>query len=324
MLQYIIRRLLWAVVMLVLVIAVVFTIFFVLPGGTGRSEEGRASPVAVMMAGRNPRPALVRNIENRLGLDEPVYVQFGRYLKNAATFDFGYSYQTQQEVTQAVLHRLPATISLALGASVVWLIVGVTLGVVSALKRRTIFDRGSMILALIGVSLPTFWLGLMALFYFDSSIDVYQVGEYQGITENPVAWFGALWLPWIILAVVQAAFYTRMVRGNLLEVQGEDYIRTARAKGLRERSVIRHQLRSALTPVVTMYGLDLGILLGGAVITERIFNIPGIGALAVESITSSDLPMILGVTVVAAFAVIFMNLVVDVLYALVDPRVKYS
>lgn len=324
MLQYIIRRLLWAAVMLCLVVAVIFTIFFVLPGGTARREEGRLSPVAVMMAGRNPRPELVRHIEERLGLNEPVYVQFGRYIANAAQLDFGFSYHSNQPVRQAVMRRLPATISLAVGASVVWLVIGVSLGVVSALKRRTIWDRGSMLLALIGVSLPTFWLGLMAVFYFDSRLGVYAVGEYVPITENIGQWFASLWLPWLVLAVVSAAFYTRMIRGNLLEVQGEDYIRTARAKGLRERSVVRHALRSALTPVVTMYGLDLGILLGGAVITERIFNIPGIGAMAVNSIQNSDLPIVLGVTVVAAFFVILANLLVDIVYAGLDPRVRYS
>jgi peptide/nickel transport system permease protein len=324
MLQYIIRRLLWAVVMLVLVVAVVFTIFFVLPGGTGRHVEGRPSPVAVMMAGRNPRPALVRDIEHRLGLDQPIYVQFGKYIGNAAQLDFGYSYQTNQPVTEAVLHAVPATVSLAVGASIVWLVMGIATGIVSALKRRTIFDRASMLFALIGVSLPTFWLGIMAVFYFDSSLGVYQVGEYQGITHDFGAWISSMWLPWLVLAVVSAAFYTRMVRGNLLEVQGEDYIRTARAKGLKERSVVRHALRSALTPVVTMYGLDLGILLGGAIITERIFNIPGIGSLAVNSIQSSDLPIVLGTTIVAAFFVIIANLVVDIIYAGLDPRVRYS
>lgn len=324
MIQYVIRRLLWAFVMIVLVIALVFAIFFVMPGGAGRREDGRASPVAVMMAGRNPRPDLVADIEHRLGLDRPVHIQFGLYLGRALKGDLGYSYQSQQDVREVVLRRMPATMSLAFGASVVWLMIGIPLGVISALKRRSAMDRGSMLLALIGVSMPTFWLGLMAVFFFDSRLGVYTHGSYTPLTENPAMWFQSLWLPWCVLAVVSAAFYTRMVRGNVLEVQGEDYIRTARAKGLKERSVIRHALRSALTPVVTMYGLDVGILLGGAIITERIFAIPGIGLLAVEAITSSDLPTILGATVVASFFVIFMNLLVDVVYAVLDPRVRYS
>ena len=324
MLQYIMRRLLWAVVMLILVIAVVFAIFFVLPGGLGRREEGRASAVAVMMAGRNPRPDLVRNIEHRLGLDRPIYVQFGRYLKNALTGDFGYSYHSQQDVREAVTRRLPATAALAFGASVVWLVIGIPIGIISALRRRSILDRTTMFFALVGVSMPTFWLGLMAVFFFDSRLRIYDVGGYSTFGADPVQWLKTMWLPWCVLAVTFAAFYTRMVRGNLLEVQGEDYIRTARAKGLRGRSVVRHALRSALTPVVTLYGLDVGVLLGGAIITESIFNIPGIGLLAVGAIQGGDLPIILGTTLVAAFFVIGMNLIVDIAYAVLDPRVRYS
>ena len=325
MTQYVIRRLLWAVVMLVLVIATVFLIFFVLPGGTGRQTSGKcSSPVAIMMAGRNPRPELRCAIEERLGLNRPVYVQFARYLGNALRGDLGYSYHTQEPVTEAVLRRLPATVSLAVGASVIWLVLGVSIGIISALRRRSIWDRSSMVMALIFLSMPTFWLGLMSVFFFDSRLAVYQVGEYVPITEDPVAWFRALWLPWLVLAVTEMAIYTRMVRGNMLEVQSEDYIRTARAKGLKERAVIRHQLRSALTPVVTMYGLDLGILMGGAVITEHIFNIPGIGRFAVESIQNGNLPIILGTTVIASFFVIAANLIVDIVYAVLDPRVSYS
>lgn len=324
MFQYIVRRLLWSIVMIVLVIAVVFSIFFVLPGGAGKRGQGGYSPVAVGMAGRRPSPALLETITERFGLDEPVYVQFGRYLKNAVQGDLGYSYHTQEPVTEAVLRRIPATMSLAIGASIIWVIVGVTIGVISALKRRTIWDRSSMFFALVGVSMPTFWLGLMAVFYFDSSLDVYDTGEYSSLTQDPVLWFRSLWLPWLVLAFVFMAIYSRMVRGNMLEVQGEDYIRTARAKGLRGRSVIRHQLRSALTPVLTLYGLDLGILLGGAVITEHIFSIPGIGALSVEAIRASNLPIILGTTVVASFFVIAANFLVDIGYAFLDPRVKYS
>jgi peptide/nickel transport system permease protein len=324
LLQYVIRRILWAIVMLVLVTASVFVIFFVLPGGTGRSGPGGASPVAVLMAGRNPRPELVRSIETRLGLDQPVYVQFGRYLWNALQGDLGYSYHSNTSVTATVLHRIPATASLAMGASVVWLVLGVSIGTVSALKRGSAIDRGSMLFALAGVSLPDFWLGLLAVFFFDSKLRVYDVASYEPITQSFPAWIGSLWLPWIVLALTGAAFYTRMIRGNLLEVQGEDYIRTARAKGLRNHSVVRHEMRSAITPVVTMYGLDLGLLLGGAVITERIFNIPGIGLLAVEAIRASDFPVILGTTIIAAAFVVVANLAVDIAYAALDPRVRYS
>lgn len=325
MFQYIVRRLLWAFVMMLLVISTVFVIFFVLPGGSGRNVAGEcSSPIAVQMAGRNPRPALVCAITKRLGLDKPVYVQYGRYVGNLLQGDLGYSYHSNEPVRDAIFRRLPATVSLAVGASIIWLLAGVTIGVISALKRRSLMDRGAMLFALMGVSMPTFFLGLVLVFWLDGQLNVYSVASYEPITSDPIAWLKAMWLPWLVLAIVSMAVYARMVRGNLLEVMGEDYIRTARAKGLRERSVTRHALRSALTPVVTMYGLDLGILLGGAVITEQIFNIPGIGRLAVESIANQNLPVILGTTLVAGLFVIFANLIVDIAYAALDPRVRYS
>ena len=316
MLQYVIRRLLWSIVMLLLISMIVFTIFFLLAGG------GRET--AVRMSGKNPSPRNIENTMERLGLDQPVPVQFARWVGNAVQGDLGRDYHNGRDVTEEVFSHLPATASLAIGASIVWLAIGVPIGVLSALKRRSLLDRGAMLFALAGVSIPTFWLGLMAVFFFDFKLNWYSVGDYARLTEDPAAWFQALWLPWLVLAVTQAAFYVRMVRGNMLEVQGEDYIRTARAKGLPERSVTRHALRSALTPVVTMYGLDLGILMGGAIITEAIFNIPGIGTLTVNSINAGNFPVIMGTTLIAAFAVIMANLVVDILYAVLDPRVTYS
>jgi peptide/nickel transport system permease protein len=324
MLQYIIRRLLWSVVMIVLVLALVFAIFFVLPGGAGKESESGYPPIALKIAGKNLKPDRIEQVIDHYNLDDPIYVQFGHYLGNALRGDLGYSFFSAEDVTPAILRRLPATISLAVGASIIWLVAGVAVGVVSALKRRTLWDRTAMTFALIGLSLPTFWLGIVSIFFFDSKLGIYDTGTYVGLFENPVAWFKALWLPWVVLAFVSMAVYSRMVRGNILEVEQEDYIRTARAKGLKERSVIRHELRSALTPVVTMYGLDLGILLGGAVVTEYIFSIPGIGRLAVDSIFNQNLPMILGTTVFAAAFVIIANLVVDIVYAWLDPRVTYS
>jgi peptide/nickel transport system permease protein len=325
MFQYIVRRLLWAIVSLILVIGAVFVIFFIMPAiaarGTGVSGE---KIVAISFAGKNPRPSQVAAVTKRLGLDQPLYVQFGRYVGNAFQGDLGFSYQTQEPVTKAILSRLPATASLAVGASIVWLVMGVGIGVISALRSRSFWDRSSMFFALIFLSMPTFWLGLMAVFFFDSGLNVYETGEYVALTSNPIGWFKIMWLPWLVLALVSAAIYARMVRGNMLEVQSEDYIRTARAKGLPERSVTRHTLRSALTPVVTMYGLDLGVLLGGAIITERIFNIPGIGSYSVDAILSNNLPIILGTTVFAAAFVIVANLLVDIAYATLDPRVRYS
>lgn len=324
MTQYLIRRTLWSITMLIAVTALVFVIFFVLPGAAGNAGDSKYPPVAIRIAGKQPSPATIEAIIDRLGLDRPVHEQFFSYLGNAAQGDLGYSYQTEEPVTQAVLRRLPPTIGLALGASVLWLLLGCTIGVISALKRRTIWDRASMIGALAGVSMPVFWIGLIAVFFFDSRLQIYDTGSYVPFTQNPIQWLSVMWLPWVVLALTYAAIYSRMVRGNMLEVGTEDYIRTARAKGLTERSVIRHQLRSALTPVVTMYGLDLGLLLGGAIITERIFNIPGIGSYTVTAIAQQNLPVILGTTVIASFFIIFSNLIVDVFYAVLDPRVTYS
>jgi peptide/nickel transport system permease protein len=310
--------------MLLLVLALVFTIFFVLPGAAGNSSGSDYPPVARMIAGKNPTPAKIKAIVHKTGLDQPLYKQFGRYVWNAVHGDLGYSYQTQEPVTQAVLRRLPATASLAIGASIVWLLLGCAVGVISALRRRTLLDRGSMIFALAGVSMPIFWLGLMAVFFFDARLHIYNTGGYVGLTTNPLRWLSVMWLPWLVLALTSAAIYSRMVRGNMLDVASEDYIRTARAKGLPERSVVRHELRSALTPVVTMYGLDLGILMGGAIITENIFNIPGIGAYAVSAIDNSNIPVILGTTLIASFFIVMANLLVDIAYAVLDPRVVYS
>ncbi len=324
MTEYLIRRTLWSVFVLIAVIALVFVIFFVLPGAAGNAGDSKYPPVAVRIAGKQPSAATIEAIVNRLGLDKPVHEQFLTYVGHAFQGDLGYSYQTDEPVTQAVLRRLPPTVGLAVGACLLWLLVGCTIGIVSALKRRTLWDRGSMIGALVGLSLPDFWIGLVAVFTFDSHLRIYDTGSYVPITQNPLQWLSVMWLPWVVLASTGAAIYSRMVRGNMLEVASEDYIRTARAKGLTEQAVIRHQLRSALTPVVTMFGLDLGLLLGGAIITERIFNIPGIGSYTVTAIGQQNLPVILGTTVIASFFIVVANLVVDVIYAVLDPRVTYS
>ncbi|MQB02274.1 MAG: ABC transporter permease subunit, partial [Actinobacteria bacterium] len=205
MLQYVIRRLLWSIVMLLLISMIVFLIFFVLtPGG--------AREVAVRMSGKNPSPRNIQNTMGRLGLDQPVHVQFGKYVWNALQGDLGRDYHNGLPVTQEVLSHLPATASLATGASIVWLMIGIPIGVVSALRRRSLMDRGSMLFALVGVSIPTFWLGLMVVFLFDFRLNWYSVGDYARLTQDPVNWLRALWLPWLVLAVTQAAFYTRMVR----------------------------------------------------------------------------------------------------------------
>jgi peptide/nickel transport system permease protein len=236
----------------------------------------------------------------------------------------GYSFITQNPVLPDLLDRLPVTISLAAGAAVLWLTGGISVGVLSALRRGSVFDRAAMGVALAGVSLPIFFTGMLALTIFSYQLKwTAPGGTYTPIEENPAKWFYALLLPWLVLALQFSAQYARLTRAGMLETMGEDYIRTARAKGLRERDVtVKHGLRAALTPILTIFGLDFGLLLGGAVITESVFSLPGLGKYAVDAITTNDLPKVLGVTLMAAFFVVVANLVVDLLYAVVDPRVR--
>jgi peptide/nickel transport system permease protein len=319
--RYIIRRLLWVVVLLIVVSFLTFIIFYTLPS---------ADP-ALLRAGRQPNPELVEQIRHNLGLDNPWYQQYFDYMKRLVLhFDFGYSYQNTIEVRQQIFDRFPATASLAIGAAVVWILSGVAVGIVSAVKRRSLVDRLSMGAALVAISAPVYWLGLVALYLFSSDIGKFKVpffhgaGSYVPFSDDPSAWFQSLLMPWLVLAAAFAALYARLLRANLIEVMSEDYIRTARAKGLSERRVVlRHGVRSAITPIVTAAGLDIGILLGGAILTESVFNIPGIGRLAFDSIQNADLPMIQGTVLLGAFFIITANLVVDVIYAFLDPRVRY-
>ena len=320
MLAYIIRRLLWVLLLLFVVSALTFIIFYLLPS---------ADP-AQLRAGRQPDPQLVEQIRHNLGLDKPWYAQYFDYMKQVFLhFDFGYSYQNTISVKEQIFDRLPATISLALGAAVIWLIVGISVGIISAIKSRTLIDRVAMGTALVAISAPVYWLGLLSLYLFARDIGKWHIfagaGSYVPFSENPAKWFDSLLLPWMVLAAAFAAFYARLLRSNLIETMGEDYIRTARAKGLGERRVIfRHGLRSAITPIVTAAGLDIGILLGGAILTETVFNIPGIGRLVFDSIQHSDLPMIQGTVLIGTFFIVMANLVVDILYAVLDPRVRYA
>ncbi len=320
MTAYIIRRILWGIVLVMLVSALTFLLFNVLPG---------ANP-AQLRAGRNASPFIVAHITHELGLDKPVYTQFFDYMKNIILhFNFGYSFYSGASVLGLITNRLPATLSLTVGAALLWLIAGVLIGIISAIKRGSLLDRGAMSIALVFVSMPVFWFGLVMLFLFAQDIGRYHVflgaATYVGLTVDPGTWFGSLIMPWIVLAGTSAAIYSRLLRGSLIEAMGEDYIRTARAKGLRERRVIwRHGVRSAITPVVTIFGLDVGTLLGGAVITETVFDIPGIGRLNYNAIISSDFPIVQGTVLLAALFIVVANIVVDISYAYLDPRVRYS
>jgi peptide/nickel transport system permease protein len=319
MLRYVVRRLLWAAVLLLVVSALTFVIFYTFPS---------ADPAA-LRAGRQATPELIAQIRRSLGLDQPVYVQYWRFLKGLVLhFDLGYSYQNQVAVRSELFARLPATLSLTAGAFVVWMLAAMPVGILSAIRRRSFLDRATMGAALVAISAPVYWLGLLALFLFSDDIGLVHLlpgaGSYTPFTQDPWHWFTSLLMPWCVLAAAFAAFYARMVRGNLIDVMGEDYIRTARAKGLPESEVVlRHGVRSALTPIVTMAGLDIGVLLGGAILTETVFNIPGIGRFAYDAIVNSDLPAIQGTVLFGAFFIVAANIVVDVLYAFLDPRVRY-
>lgn len=321
MLSFIVRRLLWMIVLLLVISFLTFIIFYTLP----------AADPAVLRAGRQPTPELIATLNETLGLNRPWYVQYGKYLERLVFhFDFGFSYENNVPVRGQLFDRLPATGALALGGAFVWLLVGIPIGIISAIKRGTIADRLSMGAALLAISAPVYWLGLVSLYLFSKDLGKIKLFEGQGaypptgnVLTNPGEVIPALILPSIVLAAAFAAVYARFTRGSLVETMGEDYIRTARAKGLRERRVVfKHGLRAAITPVVTLLGLDLGILFGGAILTETVFNIPGIGRLAFDAIQKSDLPTVQGTVLIAAFFIISMNLIVDIVYAFLDPRVR--
>jgi peptide/nickel transport system permease protein len=321
MLLYIARRLVWTVVVVLAVLLLTFAVFYLLPAGDP----------ALRFAGKNPTPESLELVRHRLGLDRHWTIQFARFVERFVTGDeygwpgLSYSYVTNQSVLDLVIKRAPRTLFLIAGAAILWLVVGVSVGVLSAVRRRTIVDRLAMGFALIGISAPVFWLGLMALWIFWKTLDWTGGTGYIPLSEDPGGFFSHMILPWSVLALLYAATYARMTRNNLLETLGEDYIRTARAKGLPESRVIfRHGLRASLTPIVTMFGLDVALLVGGAIITESVFNIQGLGWMAIDSTFQQDLPVVVGVVMLGAVAVALMNLVVDVLYAFLDPRVRYA
>ena len=319
MTRYVIRRILWGILLLIVVSALTFVFFRIFPTGNP----------AVLRAGRDPQPKQIMEIERVLGLNKPLIAQFWVYMKEIFLhFNFGYSYYSQESVRTLIGERLPATISLASGAAVLWVLAGIPVGIISALRRHSFLDRASMGTALVLISAPEFWLGLVFLFLFAQDIGKFQIlpgaGSYVGLTSDPWKWFTSLIMPWIVLASTGAAIYARLMRGTLIETMKEDYIRTARAKGLPERSVVRHGVRSSISPIITLLPLEIGMLLGGAVLVETVFNIPGVGRLGYNSIIDSDFSVVQGTVLVAAMFIIVANIVVDIIYAYLDPRVRYS
>jgi peptide/nickel transport system permease protein len=339
MFRYLIRRLLGALLVVIIVSMVTFGIFFIGPKVSGTSP-------AYFYVGKVSTPAQVAAVEKNLGLDRPIAEQYWKYMKGIVVGRegftdgtspateycsapcFGYSFRLFTPVSELMAEAFPVTLSLAIGASIMWLLAGVSIGVLSALKRGSFLDRSAMVIALAGVSLPVFFTGQMLLLIFSYGpawLQLFPNVTWVPFSENPALWAQNLILPWVSLAFLFAALYARFTRANMLETMSEDYIRTATAKGLKHRTVVsRHGLRAALTPIVTIFGLDVGALLGGAILTETTFSLPGLGLLSYRAIQSQDLPVILGVTIVAATFIVIANIVVDVLYAFVDPRVRLS
>jgi len=327
---YLVRRIIGMFLLLFLLSIAVFFLFNLLPGDPARLTCGRACTPSVIEANRH-----------RLGLDEPPVTQYIKFVSGifaGRTFSpespqpikcdapcLGYSFNRHEQVMSLIARAAPVTFYLAIGAFILWIVSGISLGIIAALKRGRWPDRVIMTISMMGYSLPAFFIGLVLIFFVIIKWQLLPFPAYISPFENPVQFFQTMLLPWVVLATLNAAFYMRLTRNQVLEVLGDDYVRTARAKGLPERVVVvKHALRAGLTPIVTAAGLDLAYLLGGAIISENIFSLPGLGALAVNSITDSDLPLITGITLVTSTLLIVANLVVDLLYAVVDPRVRIT
>lgn len=323
MLNYIIRRLLWACVLFIGVTLITYVLFFLLPADPAR-----------LAAGKSATADDVARVSHQLGLDRPVYEQYVLFLERLVVdHSLGRSYSNRRSVNEMVGEAIPVTAALVVGGAILWMLIALPIGILSALRPRSLIDRGAMVFILVGISAPVVWIGLL-LQYF--------VGFKWGLTPNagycdvidppagascggPADWAYHMILPWLTFAILFAASYARMVRANVMDTLGEDYVRTARAKGAPENVVIRrHVLRNALLPVVTMLGLDIGVALGGAIFTEAIFNLPGLGRLALNSVLNLDLPTMQGVVVFATCAIILLNLVVDLIYAWIDPRIRLA
>ena len=331
MYRYLIRRLLWAGVLFLSVTVVSYIIFFLVPAEPAR-----------LMAGPQAPPDQVARIRKQMGLDDPVYVQYGRFLGGMMPISFdggphlkspslGRSYATRQPVTEIIKDAAPVTASLVFGGAILWMLIAVPIGILSALRPRSLLDRSAMVFVLIGISAHPVWIGLILIYFVGYKAGLTPLGGYCDMIDpstdcgGPVEWAHSLILPWITFAILFAALYVRMIRANVLEAMNEDYVRTARAKGAPEWLVMRsHVLRNAMLPIVTMLGMDIGLALGGAVFTETVFGLPGLGRRAIQGLEGFDLPAVMGIVVFATVCVIVFNLFVDLLYAIIDPRIRLS
>jgi peptide/nickel transport system permease protein len=316
MLRFTVRRLVNMLFVLWAVSVLTFLIFMVMPGGGDEQA-------ALRIAGRNANAETVQTVKKAWGLDDPFYVQYADMMKKTFTGDL-ISYVNQINVREEIVRGIPRTASLVIGAGIIWLFFGVVFGVLSAVYAGRFADTALNVLALIGISLPVFWVGLVLLYYLTDRIALFPPGGYTELGDDPIDWAYHLILPWFALSILFIGFYSRVLRSNILDISNEDYVRTARAKGLSERQIlIRHTLRNALIPIVTLFGLDFGAALGGgAILTESVFGLQGVGQFASDSIGRLDLPPIMGVVLYGAFFIVLLNAIVDILYAYLDPRIR--
>ena len=320
MARFLIRRILAGIIVLWAVASLTFFLFFV-----AVPEE----VVARNLAGRAATPQVIAQVQRNLGLDQPKLVQYGHYLGNLLHGNLGFSYYSQQPVTTIIKQALPATLSVVVGGTLLWLIAGLGTGILSATRARSLFDRIATVGVLAGVSAPVFVVGELLIVGVYLQLNNHGIGfiqtGYTPITQSFSGWLGCMILPWMTLAIVQAAVYTRLSRGSLLDTLGEDYIRTARSKGITERRVLyRHAVRSAMTPVVSQLGIDIGALLGGVIVVEQVFGLQGLGQQTVTAITQGDGQLVIGFVILAALFVVIANLIVDLSYAILDPRVRVN
>lgn len=317
MIRFLAHRIGFGAGVLLVLSAFVFFLFFVAPGDPAR-----------MIAGDKATESQLAQIRKNLGVDRPIIVQYGAFMHKAVTGDLGFSYRNQQPVAPIILRRIPVTLSLVLGGALLWLVIGVPIGIMSARHVGSLRDRLGQAFILVGLSFPTFVLGMMSLYllYFlpkQAGFTLFPAGGYKALTSSPILWAWHLALPWMTLALTMAAIYARLTRGQMLDVMGEDYIRTARAKGLSERRVVwKHGMRAALTPLVTQLGADIALMLGGVIVIEQVYGLQGVGALAVQAVANQDRPIIIGVVLLGGVFIVIANIVVDLLYVLLDPRVR--
>jgi peptide/nickel transport system permease protein len=315
MARFIARRIVAMVAVLFAISVITFLIFNVIPNGDP----------AYRLAGKSPTPDTLAAIRRTWGFDKPVPVQYLKTMEKVFTGDL-VSYTNQVSVSHEIIQGFPRTLSLALGAGVIWMFFAVVLGLFTAVKAGAFADRFLTVLALVGISMPVFWIGALMSYYLGFKWHLFPNGGYVPITENPIQWAYHLILPWTALSILFIGFYSRILRSNLLDTMSEDYVRTARAKGITERRILlRHVLRNSMIPIVTLWGLDFGAVIGGgAILTEKVFNLQGVGQYAAEAISQLDIPPVLAITMFGAFFIVFMNAIVDIVYAALDPRIRLS